>query len=759
LKQETKAAYHSLVNKEIHSRIPGLQGGDLAGMLPYCQEAVQDPQPDPLAVACLVECLVESPDGLKKAREAVAMREIAMAGGYGFYAQGRLLAVEKKLGESIASFEEALKTKDWQNDERKTKVADAYFQAARGLPAADKNRAFEWYDQAVKLSPAPPIEYKIELARAAVAKPVPAPAVANRVTSELLKDPSVDLGSYGFEVLRLHAQTQPVPEGAGGALADYHKILDLARDGRLPNVTPADLLEKVVQPAVQVGKDWVQAASQETDRHKQLAYFHGYEGRLLWDNLYGILPVKQELRVARALEAYRAAAEEYPREQIGAGYLMWEGFLLTQRPPVDVKRLHHLAELARKAAPDFSAGAFLDGLAYYYDSLEAWTDWRDGLSKEEKALKALDRAIELSQNNKAELLDQYYTFRSAVNVYKANALDWLQAPKAECQKCLQQAYDDADKVVREFRPSHPWHAYLQMGNALEDLALFCALTDKYGPAIRAFDQSVIHSNRLEPMPLISRGRTTLRRYVYADRNPEFLTEAKSYLKEGYAAARLRNNKTQQAEAQFWLAQSLLAEPNVPDVHGVIQAINLGIDLAPPSWLGLARTTIAYEIQTAQDLRELNADTAGQLARAVRAHCKAVSDKSDAQRFQTISLLDRSWRLEAALQQIIGNDDRAQAAYQADKDMYDAALSQKPGVVSQEVELLLGRSELLTQIDSLRSQDLQREKPQSIQDAEQALATAKKAHLDDAILARASFQAGKAWGWKFTTAQSTKFADY
>src|SRR5207245_8782206 len=116
--------------------------------------------------------------------------------------------------------------------------------------------------------------------------------------------------------------------------------------------------------------------------------------------------------------------------ETGAGYLMWEGFLLTQRPPVKVQYLHELADLAKKAAPDFSAGAFLDGLAYYYDSLEGWTDWRSTLGKEEKAIKALNQAIDLGQTEKAELLDQYYTFRSAANVYKANGLNWLQVPKA-----------------------------------------------------------------------------------------------------------------------------------------------------------------------------------------------------------------------------------------------------------------------------------------------------------------------------------------
>src|SRR5205807_2383020 len=97
--------------------------------------------------------------------------------------------------------------------------------------------------------------------------------------------------------------------------------------------------------------------------------------------------------------------------------------------------------------------------------------------------------------------------------------------------------------------------------------------------------------------------------------------------------------------------------------------------------------------------------------------------------------------------------------QADKNLYDEALSQKPENVSQQVELLLGRSELLVQIEFLRGQDLKLAKPQSIEDAEQALGLARKEHLADGVVARAAFQAGKTWGWKFTTAQSTNITDY
>jgi serine/threonine protein kinase/tetratricopeptide (TPR) repeat protein len=529
------------------------------------------------------------------------------------------------------------------------------------------------------------------------------------------------------------------------ALASLEKLAKKpdGQAGGLWSEKAPQFLTQVIEPAIRAERQWVQDNPQAPERRKQFAQLCALRGHLIYDHLDQELPGLNRKALEEAAAAYAEGANSYPaKDEVLANYLMWQGQLLMRDSPRNVARARKLADQATEAAPHCDAALFLEGLTLTSEGEET-TDRKQALPYLDKAVNKLTQAIQVSASKQIapELLPAYYEVRSRANVLRANYLHGAKGEQAigTCREYLQQARADAEKVLKEIRPRNLTDAYIAQGNALEDLAWLCHEESLWDPALDAFGNAIRESHSLNPVPLVSHGRTNYKRFRYGSNKQSDLAAAEKDLATACDVSQLSHNKDAEAEARIWLGQVYLAmNDGVKAASSILQ----GIKLATGGWLGYSRHVVESEIATAASLKDPR--QAFQLFAAAHEHCRLLRERNAGPRPELVDLLARSWVAEAKAYQRDGKPAEARTALDQALTAYDKELAGKHQANVEDVKLLLGRSLLVLSNPELEREDLKRDEASSVADALEAAKLSAEGKLDSGLKAQAYYQAG--WGY-------------
>jgi tetratricopeptide (TPR) repeat protein len=300
---------------------------------------------------------------------------------------------------------------------------------------------------------------------------------------------------------------------------------------------------------------------------------------------------------------------------------------------------------------------------------------------------------------------------------------------------LEQARDDALKVLNEAHPRDISMAYLALGHAFEDLAFLCG-ENSYDQALDAYHKAILESHSLDPVPYVSRGRTYFKRFSAGRGRPLDLESAERDLKASCQLLQSTKKADVEAEARLWLAQTYLEMNKDREAE---DHITRGISGAEGGWLAYAVFVVGKEYQKAaasgdreQSLRMLKAS---------RKHYEMLREKKAASRSILIGMLAQTWLTEGKIYDRERNQAEAGARYNEVRKAYDSALGQNPQPNVEAVQLLLWRTDLVLGNDQMKKADLARERPQSITDALTAARLAKEANLPRGWEAGARYRAG------------------
>jgi serine/threonine protein kinase/tetratricopeptide (TPR) repeat protein len=569
---------------------------------------------------------------------------------------------------------------------------------------------------------------RLGLAEVALKKVPPDWARVKEEAGELIKLGREKLGENDYRVLLMHARSLVETQEVGAGLKDYDAIVQWYRAKKLSGqVKVPTLYKEVLEAALAAAKSWLKEKPGALDRKSAAALFYGHKGHFLWENLFDKgLSLDEGKRLFEAQNAYQAAAELEPKGDARARYLMWQGYLTTQIDPRKFKEIQALAQKAQDASAQFSGGWFLEGLAYHYEAVYGLEKTALALQNAKKAIDALDKAIDNGEKEKQalpELLDLYYSVRSGALVIEANCLFSIHGveKKEEYRKWLEQARKDANEAIAR-KPRYRWHAYLQLGNALEDLAWLCGERALYDEAIQAFQKS-IEDAEWNPEPRVGRGRTNFKRVdtagdsLKAKQKTAYLGKARRDLEEACRWARAPKDVGQLTEARLWLARACLRKAgfaNIPkdDCQTAIKALGQGIPKASNGWVSTIVTAIQEEMKTALEMEaKQESELSQRLAQAVRAHYFQVRARtSEEDRWKLIREMVKSWRLEGKLK------------LAAVKQDYEEELTRLKDPLDR-VQLLLERSRLIFwEVPELKKEDWQNDRPLCIADADRAART-------------------------------------
>jgi serine/threonine protein kinase/tetratricopeptide (TPR) repeat protein len=749
-KAEAIKSFHVLLSKEVDDRFASLEKqSDFLRFRQYCRELAKG-QPNDRALACLAEALIRtgenSPALIREAHEA-AWKNPALkdAGAYGHFARGTVLNAEGKPAEAVKEFDAAFTQKEsWQNPARRRQAADIYFDVAAKAPMSEA--AFKWqcYKKAVDQHPSPPVEYRLALAEEALRLNPPDKASAKAETSRLLQELGVErLGRNAYRVLEIQAGSLGSPGEIGSALPNYWSLISSWQEGRLPDIRAPQFFAQIVEPVTAMTRRWLQESAKDSERRKQFARLCALRGDVLYQHQDQEFAGLKRKPIDEAAASYAEAAAQYPaKDEVLANYLMWQGYLLTRISARNVGKVRELADRAMAAAAKSDAALFLEGATLYYEALAA-TDRKESLGYLDKAVDTLlTNAIQVgaAKNNPPELLHAYYEIRSWANVVRANYLYGAKGEQAIgiYREYLKEARKDAEKVLNEMRPRDLTDAYIAQGNALEDLAWLCHEEGLWDPALDAFGNAIRESHSLNPVPLVSHGRTNYKRFSYSSKKRSDLVAAEKDLAAACELFQLGHNKDTEAEAHIWLGQVYLGlADDVKAADHILQ----GIKLATGGWLGYSVYVVESEIARA---KTLSGQQGVPLLQAAHEHCRLLRERKAAPRPALVDLLARSWAYEARALATDEKPAKARKAFDEALKAYDGELAGKHRPTIEDVQLLLGRSRLVLNEPELEKQDLEQTEPQCAADALEAARLAEEGHLSGELRAQGYSQAGLAY---------------
>ena len=606
---EVRPSLQLLLVREVEAMLPNLEERkDFLAARRYCQQLM--PEANGRILACLAESLIvtasDSPAKVEEAQKVAWNERVASeAGLYGQFVRAAVLMKQEKFEQAIAAFDGAFaRNEPWQKSRaRRNLVASAYYDAGSKLAKANPLKAYPWLKKAVAFheQASLPKEYRLTLAEAALEQKPADLACAKDESGQLLRNPGLDrLGGAAYRVLLIHARAQ---QGAGeqaGSLADYRKLIELWQKKRLDEVKPSQFYEEVVDRAITASKGWLQTPPEDAEVRKLVASLCAFKGRMLFHNQKKLdeeFPVKRDRRLPEAAAAYEDAARLYPaRDAKLAQYLVWQGYLLIQLSWSNIDKVEALANKAKEIASTYYGSHFLDGLTRHYNAVVT-SDIKLALDLEDQAVKELDTAIQDGEGEdpQPELLHVFYQIRSAANVLRANYLHDLKgiAQRSTYTAYLERARDDALRI-KELKPEDLTYAYLQLGNAYEDLAWICKQEAEWDLAADAFSKAIEASHELDPVPWIGRGRTSYKRFE-ADKKVAHLPAAESDLKKALKLVEAGDKKDEEGECRTWLALTQLHLGKYPEATAMTER---AIKAVTGGWLPYVRQIIREELSKA-----------------------------------------------------------------------------------------------------------------------------------------------------------------
>ncbi|MEX2176503.1 MAG: protein kinase [Pirellulaceae bacterium] len=416
-------------------------------------------------------------------------------------------------------------------------------------------------------------------------------ALADAAAGERLKDCRGLIEYVGaLAISRSSADATPVQNR--GAIASFARLLaeeQIFRDDSPRDSSDREVLEHVILPALAIGAP---EPMTEQDR-ENLARAWGAKGRILERNeglvnLPGVQAAPHADTYARAIQAahdaYSRAQKLHPAVLYAGGYA--RTLLELPREDFDIeKQFPHLLTLVERYDPQGNSddpSLLLAG---------AWVQRR-------LALRATDRGEQMQ--HLGESLRRYKLVEAATTAddpYNLRSMALVGASDTHVRAAFYTSIRSADEVPREgeagapaddvapaemTRYQHlrraleyagsaqayanrrlPEEALLSEGNALEDLAYYCKLTENYPAAEQAFKQAAQETGlvRSNVYALTCLGRCQFRWARDAadidgdpDRRRGKIREAHVSLQE--AVAQAGENPASAAEARWWLAHTL-----------------------------------------------------------------------------------------------------------------------------------------------------------------------------------------------------------
>jgi serine/threonine protein kinase/tetratricopeptide (TPR) repeat protein len=770
-------SYHKLLEAEIEYGIPRVRPSELQA---YCKEVKDDPNVGK-ALACLIEGRLETADDPKK--ELTALRtelqdeaRLKQAGTYGLYVQGRAADADERSEEAVTLFNKAellqltSKADDWRTPERRQLAANVYLrvsgQKEKGPQLAE---AYDLLDRALKILPEAPLDSRLHLAELAILK---TPADAKRA-KEIIASLGTDLrktlteDQHYARALVVRARALVLQEELPEAVRDCEEIVTFYNDKKPSTLSPQVLLADLLNPAIAAAQKWKEQNAGDRQRGEILGHCYDCKALLVARNLSNADLLAQRdfpslLREAEetqklAAAAYPANSVERARALVGQAYIRFSYYR-----PVDVETVKQLGEDAIHAASGFSGGYFVRGVAEHFRAAMRLSEKETVRAIEQNVAEDLDKAIKLgeTENPRPYFINWYYSYRSAASVVLVNELyadafrDASGAKKEKCRARLRQAAEDAIKALDPEDPSQRWHARLQQGNALEDLAWHfeppATKAKRYDEALHAFEESIKESNSLRPEPITAYGRVCYKRYEDGDTNPAYLAKAIQYLSRACKAAQGKKDTSQEAEDYCWLGKAYLEQRQFAECEN---AISNCIRIRDGQWLAEASSVIKTELDKATRLPREASERAFLLTRAVRKHCDELKAAVPARRLECDKEILDSYLVDAGLHTAeIALDD-----YRKAKDFLDQELSNPPSDRGECAELLVRRSSIVLAGHDRdgASEYFKSALAQSIDDADEAYDRVKTDQRLRSLQALALYLGGLARHHQLVTAGASK----
>jgi serine/threonine protein kinase/tetratricopeptide (TPR) repeat protein len=371
------------------------------------------------------------------------------------------------------------------------------------------------------------------------------------------------------QVLLVKGQVQPeTPAGWQAAFACYQGLLELVSDNR--RVPAKDLLDQVLQPGIDKGKQALQAGA--TDLKKPLAHFYAVEGGLLKRYPDGPLNAKQAL----------AAYDEAIRLDGGqVAYYVGRAYVRGQMTPPDLPKIKADATEAIRLAPDSPGGYDWTGFTLLYESRQ---DRKAKAAKLAEARQNYDRAITLyrASGDPERDLPTVLLYRSQVYI------EWTQCEPdgSKWKGYLSQALDDAKESEALHHP-HPDYPLLTQGIVLEDMGWWLGESGRYAEAVDAFTRAIEKGGR-QPKYLLDRGRCSYKRVTWGKEGGH-LGEARQDLQDALDGGLPPEQKV---EALYWLGHVFWEQPK-PDYALAEKAFTDAADTAEQiGWAGYGVPALA-----------------------------------------------------------------------------------------------------------------------------------------------------------------------